>query len=45
MDRFSEETFDENSPVDLKVVRRRGLVLATVGALLIVLSAFMNTSF
>jgi hypothetical protein len=45
MERFSEESFNENSPEDLKVVRRRGIVLATVGALLIVLSAFMSTSF
>jgi hypothetical protein len=36
---------DENSPVEEKVVRRSELLLAAVGALLIILSAFMRTSF
>ncbi len=51
MDRFfleppdKESSPDQNSPVEEKVLRRSGILLAAVGALLIVLSAFMGTSF
>ena len=51
MDRFFVEhadkgsSPDETSPVEEKALRRSGILLAAVGALLIVLSAFTSTSF
>ena len=51
MDRFFVEHADKDSPPDEpspaeeKALRRSGFLLAAVGALLIVLSAFMRTSF
>ncbi len=50
MDRFfvehadKDSSPDETSPVEEKALRRSGILLAAVGALLIVLSAFMSTS-